>query len=61
MERGTGSLSAETRQPEFLPDKYESGTPNTPGIAGLGAGVDFIEKISNFKNMASAGEKHPVE
>lgn len=45
IEGGTGSLSAETRQPESLPDKYESGTPNTPGIAGLGAGVEFIQKI----------------
>ncbi len=44
IEGGTGSLSAETRQPDFLPDKLESGTPNTPGIAGLGAGVDFIQK-----------------
>lgn len=44
IEGGTGSLSAETWQPDFLPDKFESGTPNTPGIAGLGAGVDFIQK-----------------
>ncbi|MGI5822625.1 MAG: aminotransferase class V-fold PLP-dependent enzyme [Dethiobacteria bacterium] len=44
IEGGTGSSSTETRQPDFLPDKYESGTPNTPGIAGLGAGVNFIQK-----------------
>ncbi len=44
IEGGTGSLSSETWQPDFLPDKFESGTPNTPGIAGLGAGVDFIQK-----------------
>ncbi len=41
-EGGTGSLSEQVDQPDFLPDKYESGTPNTPGIAGLGAGVQFI-------------------
>ena len=35
---GTGSFSSELRQPELLPDKYESGTPNLPGIAGLNAG-----------------------
>lgn len=39
---GTGSRSEFEKQPEFLPDKYESGTHNTVGIAGLGAGVDFI-------------------
>ena len=44
MRGGTGSRSEEEEQPEFLPDKYESGTPNTPGIAGLGEGVRFILK-----------------
>ncbi len=39
---GTGSLSAEIRQPESLPDKYESGTCNIIGIAGLGASVRWI-------------------
>lgn len=39
---GTGSRSEEEYQPEFLPDAYESGTPNLVGIAGLGAGVRFI-------------------
>jgi cysteine desulfurase family protein len=42
LEGGTGSFSEEMVQPDFSPDKYESGTPNTPGIAGLGAGVSFI-------------------
>jgi cysteine desulfurase family protein len=41
---GTGSKSESTRQPEMLPDKYESGTPNTPGIAALLGGLTFIEK-----------------
>ncbi|WP_298200192.1 aminotransferase class V-fold PLP-dependent enzyme [Desulfosporosinus sp.] len=39
---GTGSLSEEDRQPEFLPDALESGTLNGAGIAGLGAGVRYI-------------------
>jgi len=39
---GTGSHSEYEYQPDFLPDKYESGTPNTVGLAGLGAGVRFV-------------------
>jgi cysteine desulfurase family protein len=41
MRGGTGSRSESQEQPDFMPDKYESGTPNTVGIAGLGAGVRF--------------------
>lgn len=41
---GTGSKSAVAGQPDILPEKYESGTLNAVGIAGLGAGVDFIKK-----------------
>jgi cysteine desulfurase / selenocysteine lyase len=39
---GTGSRSESEIQPEDLPDKFESGTMNGPGIAGLGAGVQYI-------------------
>jgi cysteine desulfurase family protein len=42
MQGGTGSRSEFQEQPDFCPDKYESGTPNTVGLAGLGAGVRFI-------------------
>jgi len=41
MRGGTGSRSESQEQPDFMPDKYESGTPNTVGIAGLGAGAHF--------------------
>ena len=41
---GTGSRSETEYQPEFLPDRYESGTPNTVGLAGLKAGLEFIEE-----------------
>ncbi|MCE5194115.1 MAG: aminotransferase class V-fold PLP-dependent enzyme [Nitrospiraceae bacterium] len=41
---GTGSRSEYEKQPDFLPDKFESGTPNTIGLAGLGAGVEFVLK-----------------
>ena len=43
-EGGTGSKSEDLFQPELLPDKYESGTHNTPGIVGLNEGVKFIFK-----------------
>lgn len=39
---GTGSFSADIAQPEILPDKFESGTPNVSGIAGLNEGVKFV-------------------
>jgi cysteine desulfurase family protein len=39
---GTGSRSEFEEQPDFLPDRFESGTPNGVGIAGLLAGVQFI-------------------
>jgi cysteine desulfurase / selenocysteine lyase len=41
---GTGSRSEEEAQPDFRPDRYECGTLNLPGIAGLAAGVEFIEQ-----------------
>ncbi|CBZ05532.1 aminotransferase class V-fold PLP-dependent enzyme [Clostridium botulinum] len=44
IEGGTGSLSESTLQPDFLPDKFESGTMNTPGIAGLLAGIEYINE-----------------
>lgn len=42
---GTGSHSEIVFQPEMLPDNMESGTLNTPGIIGLGAGIDYIENV----------------
>ena len=39
---GTGSASESVRHPELLPDRYESGTLNLPGIAGLLAGIEFV-------------------
>ncbi|MPM11796.1 Cysteine desulfurase SufS [bioreactor metagenome] len=40
---GTGSLSHSLTQPDFLPDKFESGTLNMPGIVGLMEGIKFIQ------------------
>lgn len=42
IQGGTGSMSASRSQPDVLPDKYESGTPNLSGIAGLNEGVKFV-------------------
>ena len=39
---GTGSASDTERQPAYMPDRFESGTPNLPGIYGLQAAVDFV-------------------
>ena len=39
---GTGSRSELLTMPDMMPDRYESGTLNVPGIAGLGAGVGYI-------------------
>jgi len=41
-EGGTGSVSEHDIQPDFLPDKYEAGSHNTLGLAGLKAGVEFL-------------------
>jgi cysteine desulfurase family protein len=45
MRGGTGSRSEYEEQPDMLPDKYESGTCNSVGIAGLGAGIRWIQSI----------------
>jgi len=53
---GTGSFSENPEQPETMPDKFESGTLNFHGIAGLKAALEFIrdesiESIFSHKNM----------
>ena len=40
---GTGSQSEEDRQPDRLPDKYESGNHNAPGLIGLEASLDWLQ------------------
>lgn len=42
---GTGSDSAHERQPDFMPDAFESGTCHIEGLAGLGAAVEFITDV----------------
>lgn len=45
MEGGTGTASREILQPKELPEGYEVGTLNAPGIIGLGYSAAFVEKI----------------
>jgi len=54
-EGGTGTISKSLLQPENAPDRYETGTMNMVGIAGLGAAIEFlletgIDKISAHEN-----------
>ena len=42
---GTGSLSEETRHPDFLPDRFEAGTMNGPGLAGLLSGIEYLNSL----------------
>ncbi|HWR61219.1 MAG TPA: aminotransferase class V-fold PLP-dependent enzyme [Clostridia bacterium] len=42
---GTGSFSDSEEQPEYLPDKFEAGTPNLPGIFGLNAALKYLEAV----------------
>jgi cysteine desulfurase family protein len=53
IEGGTGSKSNSEIQPHYLPDKYESGTPNTVGIYGLHAALSYLEDtgIENIKQI----------
>lgn len=41
---GTGWNSQSELPPETMPERLEAGTPNTPGLAGLKAGVEFLLK-----------------
>ena len=41
---GTGSASDQEVQPDYMPDKFEPGTPNLPGIYGLEAALRWIEE-----------------
>lgn len=44
IEGGTGSVSESVLQPDFLPDRFESGTINTAGAVALGEGVRTVAR-----------------
>lgn len=44
IQGGTGSHSLSSEMPQVLPDRLEAGTHNMPGISGLIAGLEFVEK-----------------
>jgi cysteine desulfurase family protein len=56
MRGGTGSLSELEYQPDFAPDRYESGTLNAMGIVGLGAAAEYLgdRGIENVHEHATA-------
>lgn len=53
---GTGSQSEDLEMPHLIPDRYEAGTLNTVGIAGLGAGIDFVQQTGMEKIAAHERE-----
>jgi len=44
-EGGTGTYSESMEQPETWPERFESGTLNAPGLAGLAAGIAEVQKL----------------
>lgn len=46
---GTGSISDQEETPIFLPDRFEAGTLNIPGILGLSAGLEWLKKTGMDK------------
>ena len=56
LEGGTGSDSASRAQPAFDPDRFESGTHNVAGIAGLREGVRFVSQLTPARILAHERE-----
>ena len=62
-EGGTGGESILEIQPSNLPDRYEAGTLNVPGLAGLGAGVSCIlsEGVSKIRTKEIALTQYLID
>ena len=54
---GTGSLSNVETVPEFMPDRFEAGTPNLPGIFGLHAALNWLRKLGEENLLNEEGLK----
>ena len=54
---GTGSLSNVETVPEFMPDRFEAGTPNLPGIFGLHAALNWLRKLGESSLLNKETEK----
>ena len=52
IEGGTGSASESIYQPDFMPDRFESGTINTAGVIALGEGVEFVKSRTPERILA---------
>ena len=57
---GTGSASSQDRQPRTLPEKYESGNLNVPGLIGLQAGIEYLTSrgIEEIRRHSEALTRH---
>lgn len=53
---GTGSRSESSHQPKLLPDRYESGTLNAHGLAGLRAGAEYVLEVGVQEIRKHEGE-----
>ena len=60
---GTGYESANQYMPESIPEKYEMGTLNISGVAGLNAALDWIQKttIEEIKNTEAHNRKKLID
>ena len=47
---GTGSMSDSEELPPYLPDRFESGTPNLPGIYGWSASMDYVNQTAEERH-----------
>lgn len=55
-EGGTGSFSESALMPDLLPDRFEAGTLNAPGIAGLCEGIRFIKREGVYEKEKELGD-----
>lgn len=60
IEGGGGINSNDSEMPDFLPDRFEAGTPNTPGISALSAALKWLDEITPgvIRNHENALKTH---